>query len=370
MKPTLHALIACTLAAGALISPALAQTPPTGSPPPLINPEGPKPEPKPAGIESFLGPDGKQHTFPLSVYDENANPRQQLDEALAKARAQNKRVLAMWGENYCSFCLFLEDIFKNDPNVAPLVKSDYVWTKIDLGKGFSKNQALAESYMVTLWTQRPDGKQMGAPAIAVIDPETGMTVGSLDRATGRHSGVLGGNDMVAKPMLINRPFDEKVILEFLQANRPAPKVASSVLGDAQAQAKREGKPVLALFTMPNSEPADAAAAWFDRPDVINVLSNAFVLTRVDTERMTGGVPALKTAAGGKLVLPPVLVVLNDKNEPATPKPLFTALPKTDAQIDEFLAALSAAGKVGDSDKALLRKSLLEAGKAETKTAEK
>jgi hypothetical protein len=337
----------------------VATTPPGAQPPAA---QAPKPE-----ENTCLGPDGKKHTFPLDVYDESADASRTIAEGLAKARAEGKRVLSMWGENMCQFCLFLVDVLENDPNCKPLVKSDYVWIRIDLGREYSKgnikNLNLAEFYGLThLQMPRPDGKTMGAPALAIIDPETGKTVGVMDPARDLLSGVMGGNDMVAKPMTMNRLFDEKIIYKFLAENRPPAKAAKSVLDDAQMHAKRDSKKVLALFIMSDDD-SQKMVDWMQSPSVNAALTNSFSPVIIDIERMIGARELLQVACS-KPVFPPFLTVLDASGKSIGEDTQFTSLPKTDDKIDAFVRALAAAGKIGDADKAVLVKSLKDAAIAQ------
>ena len=351
--------MACEQPAAPVAPPAPAvQVPPPGQPPAAPAPQpGDKKDDK---VPTCLGPDGKEHPFPLDVYDENADPVKTIRDAIAKGKKENKRVLVMWGENWCQFCLFLDDILKNDPGCAPIVESDYVWVRVDLGKGFSKNQQLAESYWITEWTPRPNGKMMGAPSLCVIDAETGQTWGVFDPATGLHTGVLGGNDMVAVPMALSRLFDEKIIKSFLINCRAPARPAAGAMNQAIMVAKRDGRKVLALFVMPGDDACKRFANWIERPDAAAALGNTFSVVKIDTERMIGGTEML-LMANDKATLPPLLVVLDEKGKAiGGPESRFSMLPKTDTEIDAFIKGLSTAAKIGDADKQVLIRSLKDA----------
>ncbi len=366
-NPMVLCLIACVAAFGPACVPAMAQPAvpaPAAQPVPGTQP-APAPELKTAEESTCLGPDGKQHKFPLDVYDSNADGFKTIQDAIVKAKAENKRVLVMWGENWCQFCLFLVDVLEHDPGVAPLVKSDYVWVRVDFGQGFSKgmlkHQQLADSYGVTQLKQRPDGKTMGAPALCIIDPLTGQTVGPMDPVRDCPMGVMGGNDMVAKPLTLSHMFDEKVIKEFLVSWRPAAKPAMGAMNEARMVAKRDNRKILALFTFPNDEACEKFTGWMARPEVAAALGKSFSTLRVDTERMIGGREMLAEAAG-KPVLPPFMCVLDDQGKSVGgAASQISGLPKTDAEIAAFMGALSSGAKIGDADKALLVRSLKDAG---------
>ena len=322
----------------------------------------------PAEEATCLGPHGEKHTFPLKVYDENADGFKTIQDAMAQAKTENKRVLVMWGENWCQFCLFLEDVLQNDTGVAPIVKSDYVWVRVDFGRGFSKgiikHQAMADSYGVEqLKTRKASGQGMGAPALCIIDPLTGQTVGPMDPVRECPAGVLGGNDMVAKPLTMQRMFDEKLIKEWLVTWRPAAKPATGAMNEARMVAKRDSRKILALFTFPNDDACEKMSGWLARPEVAAAIGNTFTVLRVDTERMIGGREMLAEAAG-KPVLPPFMCTLDADGKPAGGAAgQITNMPKTDAEIEAFIKALSASAKIGDADKAVLVKSLKDAAMA-------
>lgn len=306
----------------------------------------------PGEKQEFPGPRGTKITFPTGLYDEKADASADIRAAREKARKENKRVLVMWGENNCSFCVFLNDLLQTDPLVKPLVKSEYVWIKVDIGK-FNKNIDLASYYNTPMMEQG-----FGAPALTVIDPDT-------DRGVDRR----GGNSMTAKPMTMENVFDAKVIGEFLMDNKAPAKPAMPELTSAQAAAGKQDKKVLAFFTMPLNEQADTAAAWFARADVQAVLNKGFVLARVDTERMIGGQDVLTRVAGTKAVMAPYIVFLTADGSVVTESGRFTSLPKTDDQISGFVDSVRKAWPgLSDSDQALLVKTLKEAG--EVKPEEK
>lgn len=294
--------------------------------------------------DEFPGPRGTKISFPTGLYDEKADAHEQIRKAREIAARENKRVLVMWGENKCGFCVFLNDVLSNDPLVKPMVKAEYVWIKCDIGK-FDKNINLAEYYDTKLLDPG-----FGAPALTVIDPDT-------DKAIDRR----GGNQMTAKPMTMERVFDEKGIYEFL-ANAKAPaKPAGPQLISAQAAAAKGGKKVLAFFTMPLNEGCDVANAWLGRADVQGALGKGFVVAKIDTERMIGGQDVLMRVAGTKAVMAPYIALLDGDGNAVTEAGKFTALPKTDDQIAGFIDALRKAHPgLTDAEKDVIVKSLKEA----------
>lgn len=65
------------------------------------------------------------------VYDETINPIEQLDSAIARAKAENKEVLAQVGGNWCPWCLRLADFISKDAEIKALVDSKYVYIHLN-----------------------------------------------------------------------------------------------------------------------------------------------------------------------------------------------------------------------------------------------
>lgn len=312
--------------------------PGTPAPAPQDTPQTPGGQP---GQTEFPGPRGTKITFPTNLYDENALAAEQILKAREQARAENKRVLVMWGENRCGFCVFLNDLLKTDPQVAPLVKGEYVWIKIDIGK-FDKNIELAGVYNTPLMQQG-----FGAPALTVIDPSSDQAVD-----------VRGGNSMVATPMTAMQPFDSKKLYEFLSAARPPAQVGITVLNNALAEAKKSGNKVLAYFVVPGSDDCEALEAWIKQAEKSTDLLKGVQTVKIDTQRMIGGSSLLKKAAGTDAAAAPFLCILDVEGASVGPEAMLTALPSKDGEIKQFADMLKAhAPKLSDAQREAIVKSI-------------
>ena len=51
------------------------------------------------------------------VYNEDINPIEQIDQALAKAKAENKNVICQVGGNWCPWCLRFADFISRDTTI-------------------------------------------------------------------------------------------------------------------------------------------------------------------------------------------------------------------------------------------------------------
>jgi len=95
------------------------------------------------------------------IYNESANARAEIKEALARAAADHKRVIVVFGANWCYDCHVLDKAF-HSPDLAPILAANYEVVHVDIGKG-EKNQDLMAKYEVPM--------KGGIPGLAVLDPD-------------------------------------------------------------------------------------------------------------------------------------------------------------------------------------------------------
>jgi hypothetical protein len=366
---TMKKLIVPGLALLTMCSTVLAQggvfTPPGQQPaePPKTDPNAPQtPGAGGAGFtppgekQRYPGPRGTTFTFPTGLYDEQTPGMSIVLQAAEQARKENKRVLIMLGENMCGFCVFLNDVIVNDPTVRNIVQNEYVLAKINIGKSFRENADVQAKYGIDFFAQTPDGKGVGAPALAVVDAETDKGVG-----------FIGGNAMVAQPMTMDRVFDERKIAEFLVSRQAQPKPAQPVLDDAAVRAAKGDKAILAAFVAPGSESAARLREFIRRADVSSVLEKHFAVAVIDTERMIAGKDVLHALTGDKAAIAPLVAVAGKDGKALGESSTFRSVPRSDEQIKAFVDALATqAPKLGDEDKAVLSKAMVAVWEAAEK----
>jgi thioredoxin 1 len=93
------------------------------------------------------------------IYVPRLNAHAEIAQALKLASQQHKRVLVVFGANWCFDCHVLDLAFRR-PDVAAVLTPNYVVVHVDVGE-YDKNLDIMQQYEVP--------KARGIPAIAVLD---------------------------------------------------------------------------------------------------------------------------------------------------------------------------------------------------------
>jgi len=100
------------------------------------------------------------------LYPADADAKHEIEQALRAAVKSRKRVLLVFGGNWCYDCHVLDAAFQL-PEIAPTLNRNYVVVHVDVGE-YNKNLDLAKKYDVPL--------ERGVPAAAVLDSEGKLLV--------------------------------------------------------------------------------------------------------------------------------------------------------------------------------------------------
>jgi thiol:disulfide interchange protein len=95
------------------------------------------------------------------IYNDRADARAEIKEVLAKAAAEHKRVIVVFGANWCYDCHVLDKAF-HSAELAPILAANYEVVHVSIGKG-DQNLDLMEQYEVP--------RKRGIPGLAVLDPD-------------------------------------------------------------------------------------------------------------------------------------------------------------------------------------------------------
>ena len=104
------------------------------------------------------------------VYDESADARADLGKAVTRARLERKRLLVVFGGNWCSDCIAL-DRRLHEPPAASIMDASYILVHVDIGQG-DKNKDVVKQCGVSL--------AKGVPAVAVLDSDGSVLYSARD----------------------------------------------------------------------------------------------------------------------------------------------------------------------------------------------
>ena len=100
----------------------------------------------------------QQPAIKKDIYPAGVDAHAEINEALDKAAKERKRVLVVFGANWCYDCHVLDLAFHR-PDIAPLLNANFEVVHVDIGEG-EKNQDLVKQYQV------PQDNKI--PALAVL----------------------------------------------------------------------------------------------------------------------------------------------------------------------------------------------------------
>jgi len=95
------------------------------------------------------------------IYPASADAGKEIEEALHAASSGHKRLLIVFGGNWCYDCHVLDEAF-HSPEIAPTLNKYFEVVHVDIGRE-DKNLDLAKKYDVPL--------DRGVPALAVLDSD-------------------------------------------------------------------------------------------------------------------------------------------------------------------------------------------------------
>jgi thiol:disulfide interchange protein len=278
------------------------------------------------------------------IYDQTADAKAQIAMALARAKAENRRVLIQWGAEWCSWCHLLHGTFQSDPAVRKKLKYEYDLVLVDIGK-WDKNMDLAAAYGADL-------KANGVPFLTVLDADgksiANQETGSLEAA---------GAD---KPS-----HDPAKVLAFLTERQAPYLTAESVLSDGLARAKAGNKKVFLHFGAPWCGWCHRLEAWMAREDVAPVLARHFVPVKIDQDRTLGALEVLaRYNSAGEVGIPWSALLNPDGSAVATTNGPDgnIGFPAAPTEI-EWFAAMLAEAEVPQADIDILTESLRPAPEA-------
>jgi thiol:disulfide interchange protein len=125
------------------------------------------------------------------LYPDNADAKKEIATALQASTKDHKRVLLVFGANWCFDCFALDYRF-HQSEIEPIVDKNYHVVHVDIGRN-DKNTDLVRKYKIPI--------DKGIPSLAVLD-----SAGHLLYTTGEFESA--------------RRIDPQVIIKFLETWKP------------------------------------------------------------------------------------------------------------------------------------------------------
>jgi Thioredoxin-like len=97
-----------------------------------------------------------------NLYDKDADAKAEIREALGKAKKDHRRVILVFGGNWCYDCHVLEQAF-HQADIASLLEKNFLVVHVDIGDDGKKNNDVADKYQTPL--------DKGVPVLAVLDAD-------------------------------------------------------------------------------------------------------------------------------------------------------------------------------------------------------
>jgi thioredoxin 1 len=120
------------------------------------------------------------------IYHPGADAHAEIKKAIAEASKDHKRVIVVFGANWCFDCHVLDAAFHR-PDLAVVLAQSFEVVHVDVGK-YDKNQDLADQYGVPL--------KRGVPGVAVLDGN-GKLLYSQKNGEFENARTLGPEDLMA-----------------------------------------------------------------------------------------------------------------------------------------------------------------------------
>lgn len=102
------------------------------------------------------------------VYDENIDPLEQIDKALASAKAEGKFVVCQVGGNWCPWCLRFADFVEKDSAVNKVVTDNFIYRHVNYNpRKTAGDEAVKKAAMLMQRLGNP--ARFGFPVFVVLD---------------------------------------------------------------------------------------------------------------------------------------------------------------------------------------------------------
>ncbi len=129
------------------------------------------------------------------IYDPSLDGMKQIDEAVQKAKSENKHVLIQVGGNWCHWCILMHKYIDATPEVKKMIEDNFIFVELNTSKENKNKKSLKR-------LEYP--QRFGYPVMVVLDSNG-------KRIHTQSTGILEDG----------KGYDKKKILSFLKGWTPA-----------------------------------------------------------------------------------------------------------------------------------------------------
>jgi thioredoxin-related protein len=208
------------------------------------------------------------------IYNSTLDARVQLEQAVARAKRDNSRVLVMFGFEGCSWCHKLHALFRENADIRKLLCNEYVLVMVD--------------------TESPHASEL------IKECKASLSKDDLEKGVGfPFLAVFGGDGKIVtaqrtEPLEEGKGHDPDRVKTFLTHNA-VPKVnARIVLESALARAGKEDKRVFLHFGAPWCGWCHRLDDFLAQPEIASVIGTDYIDVKIDVDRMDNGKDVLET----------------------------------------------------------------------------
>lgn len=106
----------------------------------------------------------------VNHYNENINPLEQIDKAVALAKSEGKHVICQVGGNWCPWCLRLIDHIDNDTLVNKKINENYIYIHVNYNPRKNTGSVSAK-HAAALMQRLGNPSRFGFPVLVVLDSD-------------------------------------------------------------------------------------------------------------------------------------------------------------------------------------------------------
>ena len=107
----------------------------------------------------------QEQTAPKKVYNEEINPLEQIDQAVAQAQTEGKYVICQVGGNWCPWCLRFADFITNDSTINAVIEQNFVFIHVNY------HPRKAGEVGKALMKRLNNAGRFGFPVLVVLDEQ-------------------------------------------------------------------------------------------------------------------------------------------------------------------------------------------------------